>query len=152
MQIELDRWRLRDLAAGFLLYFPTGLLGFPHHKTYRIQVQHPDMPFRWLQATDGPPVAFAITDPFTFLPDYQVSIQDQDVHDLQAPAAADLLLFVIVTLPRQTSPQLTVNLQGPVLVNRVNGWAKQLVLAQGSYHTCHPLRLIAQAPSLAASP
>jgi flagellar assembly factor FliW len=152
VQIELDRWRLQDLEAGFLLHFPTGLLGFPYHKTYRIQVQHPDMPFRWLQATDGPPVAFAITDPFTFLPGYQVSIQEQDVHDLQVTAAAELLLFVIVTLPRQTSLQLTVNLQGPVLVNRVNGWAKQLVLVQGPYHTCHPLRVTSQAPSLAPSP
>ena len=152
MQIELGRWRLRDLAAGFLLYFPTGLLGFPHHKTYRIEVQHPDMPFRWLQATEDPPVAFAITDPFAFVPDYRVSIQAQDVRDLQVTAAAELLLFVIVTLPRQTSHQLTVNLQGPVLVNRVNGWAKQLVLVQGPYHTCHPLCVISQAPSLASSP
>jgi flagellar assembly factor FliW len=38
-----------------------------------------------------------------FLPDYQVSIQEQDLHDLKATAASDLLLFVIVTLPPGTS-------------------------------------------------
>jgi flagellar assembly factor FliW len=152
VQIELDHWRLHDLAAGALLHFPTGLLGFPHHKTYRLQVQHPDMPFRWLQATDDPPVAFAITDPFAFLPDYQVSVQEQDLHDLKATEGTELLLCVIVTLPRQASPQLTVNLQGPLLVNRVNGWAKQLVLVQGPYHTHHALSVTSQEPSVAVSP
>jgi flagellar assembly factor FliW len=152
VQIELDRWRLHDLATGFLLHFPTGLLGFPHHKTYRLQGLHAELPFRWLQATDNPPVAFAVTDPFAFLPDYQVPIQEQDLFDIKVTAAADLVLFVIVTLPRQAAPQLTVNLQGPVLVNRLQGWAKQLVLAHGSYHTCHALAVTSLMPACAASP
>jgi flagellar assembly factor FliW len=152
VQVELDRWRLHDLEAGCVLHLPMGFLGFPHHKMYRLEVQHPDMPFRWLQAMGDSPVAFAITDPFAFLPHYQVPIQEQDLHHLQATAAAELLLFVIVTLPRQASPQLTVNLQGPVLVNRLNGWAKQLVLVHGPYHTCHPLSIVSQAPSLASVP
>jgi flagellar assembly factor FliW len=152
VQIELDRWRLHDLASEFLLQFSTGLLGFPHHKTYRLQAQHANLPFRWLQATDDPPVAFAITDPFAFLPDYQVPIQEQDLLDIKVTAAADLVLFVIVTLPRQASSQLTVNLQGPVLVNRRSGWAKQLVLAQGPYHTCHPLSVMSPTPAFAAAP
>jgi flagellar assembly factor FliW len=149
VQIELNRWRLQDLEPGFLLHFPTGLLGFPHHTEYRLAVQPPDIPFRWLQATAAPPVAFVVADPFVFLPDYQVPLQEQDLYDLKVTAPAELVLCVIVTLPRQTSPQLTVNLQGPVLVNRVNGWAKQFVIVQGPYHTCHPLHVT---PALATSP
>jgi flagellar assembly factor FliW len=94
-------------------------------------------------------VAFVVADPFAFLPDYQVPLQEQDLYDLKVAAPAELVLCVIVTLPRQTSPQLTVNLQGPVLVNRVNGWAKQFVIVQGPYHTCHPLHVT---PALATSP
>ena len=149
MQIELNRWCLQDLEPGFLLHFPMGLLGFPHHTEYRLTVQHPDLPFRWLQATTTPPVAFVVTDPLAFLPDYQVPLQAHDLCDLQVTAPAELVLCVIVTLPRETSPQLTVNLQGPVLINRVNGWAKQFVLVQGPYHTCHPLQVT---PALTTSP
>jgi flagellar assembly factor FliW len=34
---------------------------------------------------------------------------------------------------------MTANLQGPVLVNGENRWAKQLVLTNSQYHTRHPL-------------
>lgn len=152
MQSELNHWRLHDLEAERVLHFPTGLLGFPHHHAYRLLAPPPEMPFRWLQATEEPPVAFVVTDPLAFLPDYHVPIHEQDLHDLKASTAADLVLFVIVTLPRETSPQLTANLQGPILVNRLNGWAKQLVLVQGPYHTCHPLQVVSLTPSLTASP
>jgi flagellar assembly factor FliW len=139
VQIDVSRFGLRDLVQGWQLHFPAGLLGFPHRKDYCIQNHGQDVPFKWLQATDDPPLAFVITDPFAFLPDYQVEIQEQDLRELKVTDHRQLMLFVIVTLPGKTSPHLTVNLQGPVLVNRVNGWAKQLVLINSPYHTRHPL-------------
>ena len=80
---------------------------------------------------------------------YQVPLQEQDLHDLKVTPPAELVLCVIVTLPHETSPQLTVNLQGPVLVNRANGWAKQFVITHGPYQTCHPLHVT---PALTTSP
>jgi flagellar assembly factor FliW len=147
VQINGSRLGLQNLAEGWRLHFPTGLLGFAQRQDYRIRDHSQDVPFKWLQATDAPPLVFVITDPFAFLPDYQVEIQEQDMHDLRVTDPDQLMLFVIVTLPGKTSPHLTVNLQGPVLVNCANGWAKQLVLVNSPYHTCHPLLVTQNAPS-----
>ena len=121
------------------LHMPAGLLGFPEITEYLIVDPDPELPVKWLQAQDEPRLAFVITDPFPFLPDYQVELTPLDLMDVGAHASTDLFLVVIVTLPRKTVPYPTVNLQGPVLINRANAWAKQLVLVQGPYHTQHPL-------------
>ena len=121
------------------LHMPAGLLGFPEITEYLIVDPDSELPVKWLQAQDEPRLAFVITDPFLFLPDYQVELTPLDLMDVGAHASTDLFLVVIVTLPRKTVPYPTVNLQGPVLINRTNGWAKQLVLVQGPYHTHHQL-------------
>jgi len=139
VHINASHRRLQDLQEGHVLYFPAGLLGFPQHKRYQIRNHSQEAPFRWLQAMDDPPLAFVITDPFAFLPDYCAALQEQDLHDLNVIDPHELALFVIVTLPRETSSCLTVNLQGPVLVNCTNGRAKQLVLVSSPYHTQHAL-------------
>jgi flagellar assembly factor FliW len=118
---------------------PAGLLGFPEVKEYLIVDPAPELPVKWLQARDALPLAFVITDPFLLLPDYQAELTPLDLMDVGAHATTDLFLVAIVTLPRETTAYPTVNLQGPVLINRTNGWAKQLVLVQGTYHTQHPL-------------
>jgi flagellar assembly factor FliW len=123
------------------LHMPAGLLGFPEVKEYLIIDPEPALPVKWLQARDELPLAFVITDPFSLLPDYQVELTSLDLMDVGAHAPTDLFLVAIVTLPRETTAYPTVNLQGPVLINRANGCAKQLVLVQGSYHTHHPLTL-----------
>ena len=121
------------------LHMPAGLLGFPEITEYLIVDPDPELPVKWLQAQDEARLAFVITDPFLFLPDYQVELTPLDLTDVGVHASTDLFLVVIVTLPRKTVPYPTVNLQGPVLINRTNGWAKQLVLVQGPYHTHHQL-------------
>jgi len=121
------------------LHMPAGLLGFPEITEYLIVDPDPELPVKWLQAQDEPRLAFVITDPFPFLPDYQVELNPLDLMDVDAHASTDLFLVVIVTLPRKTVPYPAVYLQGPVLINRTNGWAKQLVLVQGPYHTHHQL-------------
>ena len=140
--MDVSRFGAVERDRDMLLHMPTGLLGFPEVKHYCIIDPDRQVPLKWLQARDEPNLAFVITDPFAFLPDYHVELTHLDLMDVGATATADLFLVAIVTLPRETMPYPTVNLQGPVLVNRANGWAKQLVLVQGPYHTHHPLTLV----------
>ena len=122
-----------------IIYFPNGLLGFPDIKHYVIFEHDQDVPFKWLQATDEPALAFVIMDPFLFLPDYQVEIQEQDMQELRVRDTSQVSIFVILTIPAGQPACMTANLKGPVLVNEENRWAKQLVLANSQYHTRHPL-------------
>jgi flagellar assembly factor FliW len=140
--MDLSRFGAVEHDWHMPLHMPAGLLGFPEVKEYFIVDPEPALPVKWLQACDELHLAFVITDPFCLLPDYQVSLSHLDLMDVGAPDTTDLFLVAIVTLPREPTTYPTVNLQGPVLINRANGWAKQLVLVHETYHTHHPLILV----------
>ena len=140
--MDLSRFDAVAHDRDMRLHMPAGLLGFPEIKEYLIVDPDRELPVKWLQARDEPHLAFVITDPFVLLPDYQVELTPLDLMDVGAHTTTDLFLVAIVALPRDTTAYPTVNLQGPVLINRANGWAKQLVLVQGPYHTQHPLTLV----------
>ena len=140
--MDLSRFGAVEYDWTTPLHMPAGLLGFPEVKEYHIVDPESELPVKWLQARDALHLAFVITDPFALLPDYLVELTPLDFMDVGAHATTDLFLVAIITLPRATTSYPTVNLQGPVLINRANGWAKQLVLVQGTYHTHHPLTLV----------
>ena len=140
--MDLSRFGAVEQDWHMPLHMPAGLLGFPEVKEYLIVDPEPALPVKWLQARDELQLAFVITDPFSLLPDYQVDVSPLDLMDVGATDTTVLFLVAIVTLPREPTTLPTVNLQGPILINRANGWAKQLVLVQGTYHTHHPLILV----------
>jgi flagellar assembly factor FliW len=145
--MDVSRFGAVERDAALQLHMPAGLLGFPTVTHYHIVDPDRECPLKWLQAQDKSPLAFVITDPYKFLPHYHVELTKLDLLDVQADTPSSLFLVAIVTLPRHTTPYPTVNLQGPLLVNRLNGWAKQLVLLHESYHTHHPLTFTPRASS-----
>src|SRR5262245_29942462 len=137
--MDLSRFGAMEHDWHMQLHMPAGLLGFPEVKEYLIVDPEPELPVKWLQACDELQLAFVITDTFILPSYYQVELTSLHFIDAGIHATTDLFLVAIVTLPRETTDYPTVNLQGPVLINRANGWAKQLVLVQETYHTHHPL-------------
>lgn len=142
MPMDVSRFGAGEGDRDMQLYMPAGVLGFPDVKHYLIVDPDPEGPLQWLQARDEPHLAFVMTDPLALLPDYHVELTPLDLMDVGADATTEIFLIAIVTLPRDTTLHPTVNLQGPVLVNRANGWAKQLVVVQGPYHTHHPMTFV----------
>jgi flagellar assembly factor FliW len=72
------------------------------------------------------------------VPDYQPDIAEADVKFLELTTPADALLVNIVTL--RGDGQATINLKGPVVINRHTMVGKQVIpnnAAQYSLH--HPL-------------
>ena len=98
-----------------------------------------DIPFKCLQAVDDPDLGFILMDPYMLMPDYQVTIDTQDLSDLDVRDQQHLCLLVILTIPPERPEQTTANLQGPIVINTENYRAKQLVLVPSPYHTRHPL-------------
>ncbi len=134
-----------EVDAHAIIHFPAGLPGFPGSQDYVIFDHDQDVPFKWLQAIDEPDLAFVIVDPSLCIADYQVDIRAQDVSDLHVDDRQHLSLFVLVTIRRGQAPRITANLQGPIVVNTKNRWAKQLILHASPYHTRHLLFEASQA-------
>ena len=104
-------------------------------------------PFCRLRATDPPGVEFIVVPPGVLFPDYQVAVDEETVERLDL-RAEDAAVLSIVTLSEDGSAP-TANLLGPIVVNRRNGAAAQVVLHGSDYQVAAPL--VPPAPASTAS-
>lgn len=147
MQTPTVQFEACASSTGIMLHVPAGLLGFPDVNEYVLLDMDPDMPFKCLQAANGHDLAFVVMNPFMLMPDYQSTVEEQDLRDLDVHDQKDLCFLAILTIPHDAPEQTTANLQGPILINTKNYWAKQLALVESPYHTRHPLLELANAPA-----
>jgi flagellar assembly factor FliW len=127
-----------EAPAACDVRLPMGLLGFEQIKDYLLISNPEEEPFRWLRVKDNPSLAFVVVEPFLAVPDYQPDIPQQDVEFLRLSQPQDAVLYSIVTL--RAGGNATVNLKGPVVINRTTGLGKQVIITNaGSYSVQHPL-------------
>jgi flagellar assembly factor FliW len=120
------------------IHLPLGILGFEQIKNYALLANPAEKPFAWLRVTDNASLAFVVIDPFIILPDYQPDIPQSDVDFLKLEDAGDALMLGIVTVHGQN--RATVNLKGPIVVNRRTHTGKQVIIANAAdYSVQHPL-------------
>jgi flagellar assembly factor FliW len=121
-----------------IIELPLGLLGFEKVKKYILLARPEEDPFMWLQMLEGDKRAFLIVSPFLVMPDYQPDIPTADVEFLDLTEPADALVFNICTLRGKNGP--TINLRGPLVVNRHTLIGKQVIPQNAEqYSLTHPL-------------
>lgn len=122
-----------EIDESEIIYFNDGLLGFENIKEY-VVIPNPDseVPFSWLQSVDEPGLAFVITSPFLFIKDYEFDIPDKVVKELELKDHKDIIIYSIAVVPENIE-EMTLNLKGPIIVNRNNKSAKQIVLENNEY-------------------
>ena len=126
------------VAAASDVRLPMGLLGFEHLKDYQLVANPDEEPFCWLRVKEDTALAFVVINPFLVAPDYQPDLPQADVDFLGIEDPSDALLYNIVTL--HEGGRATVNLKGPIVINRRTLTGKQVVVANSaSYDVQHPL-------------
>ena len=126
------------VETGHRVLLPVGLLGFEKIKAYILFGRPEEAPFLWLRALEDPSLAFLVVPAAEVAPDYQPDIDPADTGLLQLTDPADALVLNVVTLRENGSA--TVNLKGPIVVNRQNWVAKQVVPHNAAeYSTQQPL-------------
>lgn len=121
-----------------VLHVPLGLLGFEGIKQYSLISNPGEEPFLWLQAAGDPSLSFLIVPTFDVVKDYNPDIGDEDAAFLGLGSEEDAWVYGIVTLHRNRPA--TVNLKGPIIVNRHTLQAKQVVLNNAArYAVQHPI-------------
>lgn len=124
------------------VWLPAGILGFEQFKDYMLLANPAELPFAWLRVTESASLAFVVVNPFMVMPDYAPDIPDTDAEFLGLKDPNDALLFNIVTLHGQN--RATVNLKGPIVINRHTRTGKQVIIANASnYSVEHPLPVAA---------
>ncbi|MCC6427924.1 MAG: flagellar assembly protein FliW [Phycisphaerales bacterium] len=146
MEVRTTRFGVIDIAEDRVITFPRGLLGFSEFQRYCLLEPGDDSCFFWLQSVDDAALAFVVTDPAMFVPEFSVPIRPDQMGDLGLNRLEDAQVFVIVNKVEQ---QLTGNLQGPLVINTLSRVGEQLVLAEKRWTTRHPLVKVAAAAARA---
>ena len=121
--------------------FPAGLPGFPTAHRFELSPWGPaGSPFMLLSSSDDPEVGFVVVPPWVFYPDYEFELDSGTTDRLSLREAEDAVVFSVVTL-RDRPEDSTLNLLGPIVVNRFTHEAAQVVLPSAGYSVRAPLAI-----------
>jgi len=87
---------------------------------------------------DDPSLAFLVVEPAVVAPEYHPNIADRDAAALGIRTPDDAMLLNIVTV--RGLDRATVNLKGPIVINRQTATGKQVIPEDAAaYSVHHPL-------------
>lgn len=134
MKFDTTRFGQINVKQEEILIIPDGPLGFPDCTRFTLVDEEKAAPFRMLQSLDNPALAFVVVDPLMIRPDYNFNVTKSDLELLKTEALDGLQVYAIVTMAAELQ-NVTVNLQGPIVINTKNNLGHQFVLVDSSYTT-----------------
>jgi flagellar assembly factor FliW len=137
MNIEGTRFGTIEFTEEDVVLFPEGLVGFSRLHRHVLVNPKPNSPFRYLQSLEEPGLAFLVTDPTVYMPDYDPKVDEGIAKSLELAAETPRLLFTTVSIPHGHPEDMTVNLAAPIVINLLTRKAKQIVLDDQAYTIKH---------------
>lgn len=140
MKYETARFGSLEIQGQDILVFPDALYGFDQEKEFALLPLDPtiESPMEWLQSLTSRELAFIVTDPFLFVPEYKMVLSDSEQAQLEIESMESVVVRVIVTIPK-VHTEMTANLVAPIVINQKKSLAKQVVLTNAEYDTKHSL-------------
>ena len=139
MNINTTRFGNIEVSEDQIISMTRGLIGFPEHHDFVIVHAQQGSILYWYQSVDDSELAFVITSPLAFKPDYKINFGKGVLEALQAEKATDLDVYVLVTIPPGHPEKMTANLMGPLVINQKARLAEQLIIEDERYSHKHPL-------------
>jgi flagellar assembly factor FliW len=134
-QQEVDintRLGRRRISMDKVIYFPRGLAGFEEEHEFTLLQIRPEAPLLVLQSTRNHALGLLVADPYSFLPNYSVTVGDAEQKLLRLKNVRQVAVLVTVSIP-PGQPELTaLNLTGPILINHKMRIGLQVPQTEGS--------------------
>ena len=137
-KVDTLRFGTIEIEEDKIAHFAHGIPAFEEEKEFVI-IPCDSGPYLFMQSLSTPDLAFLITMPFMFFPDYEFELDDAVQKELGIKDQEDMLIYAIITIPQGKIEDMTANLTAPVVLNKKNMQAKQVVLEKGGYTTKHRL-------------
>jgi flagellar assembly factor FliW len=142
MKVQSDPIQLGSEALTIKAFtLPQGILGFPDFTQAELRYNPELLPFLSMSLRKGDEgITFVVIEPGKIIADYEPELFDSDARELGLSDPSDATVINIITMRPGTPVQATVNLVGPIVVNRRTGIGRQMVIANYSkYQARHPL-------------
>ena len=128
-----------DTDEDKIVHFKHGIPAFEEEHEFLIIPYDEESPYYFMQSLKTPELAFLITTPFIFFPEYMIEIDDETIEELDIKKQEDVMLYTLITIPNGSVRYMTANLLAPVVINTENMQAKQMVMEKTRYTTKHRL-------------
>ena len=139
--LELAEFDQAAPVRSDIVLLPYGLLGFERVKNYSLVVQADEEPFQWLKILEDSRHAFLLLPAAAAVSGYRPNLEDEDIEFLELEDFSDGLILNIVTV--RNLGGATVNLKGPIVINRRTWIGKQVVPKNaGKFSVHHPIATV----------
>lgn len=137
MVIQTTHFGEVEINQENILNFDEGIIGFEDVKRFGIiNNEDPESPFCWIQAIEKPELAFALVNPFEIKKDYDFELSEENTNLLQIKDPSQVAVFSVVVVPDDIK-KISMNLKAPIIVNRENKKAAQIILESDQYTVRH---------------
>jgi flagellar assembly factor FliW len=117
--------------------FPKGLPGFESESEFVLVDRPESRPFLFMQSTASPALCFVTVPIALLVPNYALELSADDMLTLKTDGSAGLDVLAIVCAIENQPP--TVNLLGPVVINRPARRGVQTIRDDDRYSARHPI-------------
>lgn len=136
-----------EISDDKVITFRDGIIGFPDLKRFALlhdEEKGTNAGIRFLQSVDEPGFAMPVMNPLDVKPDYDPEVDDELLAAAGRVTPENLLVLVTVSIPGDLT-KMSVNLQGPFILNIEERKGCQLILESSSYPVRFPIYDILQA-------
>ena len=147
MRVNTRLFREIEIADEKIITFSNGIIGFADMTRFTLiydEEQGSTAGIRWLQSLDEPSFAMPVMDPLTVKEDYNPEVDDELLKNIGKVTADNILVLVTVTVPGDLT-KMSVNLQGPIIINVDERKACQVIVDTAEYPVKYPIYDILQA-------
>lgn len=130
-----------EIEDAKIIVFENGIIGFPDMKRFALihdEDRGTDAGIRFLQSLDEPGFAMPVMDPLVVKPDYDPEVNDEHLKGAGNVTPDNILVLVTVSVPGDLT-KMSVNLQGPIVINVEEHKACQIIVEEGEYPVKFPI-------------
>jgi flagellar assembly factor FliW len=138
-KVSTSRFGEIEVDEKKIIHFKNGIPAFEDEHEFIILPYEEDSPYYFMQSINSPDLAFLLTIPFLFFPEYTFEIDDATIKELEITNYDNVFYYSMITIPNGSIRYMTANLLAPVVLNSDNMQAKQVVLEKSNYTTKHRL-------------
>ena len=138
-KVDTVRFGEIEVEEDKIVHFEQGIPAFEDEHEFLVIPYDAESPYYFMQSLATPDLAFLLTVPFVFFPDYEFELDDEVLKQLGIKQQEEILIYALITIPGGKVEDMTANLMAPVVINTTNMQARQVVLDRSGYTTRHRL-------------
>lgn len=147
MRIKTKFFGEIEISDDKIITFENGIIGFPELKRFALlhdEERGDSVGVRFLQSVEEPGFSMPVMNPLLVKPDYDPEVEDELLASAGNINSDNLLVLVTVTIPGDLT-KMSVNLQGPFVINVEEHRGCQIIVENDNYPVKFPVYEILQA-------